>query len=140
MGAGATCGPGKRRKPGFEPQRHQLVIGGMILHDVDPMAEAVMGDKDGRDALGELGSTLDRCAGAALAERDGAVVYPGAALPRDRFRQSPVAEIRVVPDQRRGLVGHRMRLGIGGVSWDRHGRLLGGHPILDRTAVGCRVR
>jgi hypothetical protein len=50
--AGLLGGPGQRVHAGAEPERHQLVVGGVEVDLVDPLADAVEGAQLGGEALG----------------------------------------------------------------------------------------
>ena len=112
--ARATWAPGRSTAHGraVEPvahrHLHQLVVGGVVVHLVDPMAEAVVGAQLGRvpvrleppaDGLGRAGQTPERVQ---------VFDSPARALPLDALDQGGVSAEHVVALEGRRLVGDLM--------------------------------
>ncbi len=100
--------PGAGGQPRPQPQIHQLVIGRMKRHLVDPAAIAVVGVQHRRDAIG-LHAPVDHLGrSAATAQIAQPLDMPASAPMAHRVMQSPVAREEVDVLQRRNLIGHLM--------------------------------
>ena len=91
MRARARFGPGRSVQALFDGEPHELVIGGMVAHEIDAIAVAVVGVELGRIAVGEH-AEFERLGRAEPgAERGEFVARPAAALARDAVLQRRVA-------------------------------------------------
>ena len=85
-----------------ERELHQLVVGGVVLDLVDPVAGPVVGAQLGRGPVRLVGEELHALAADEVAEARGLLVDPAAAFARDRRAEDRVADPGVVADERRG--------------------------------------
>ena len=97
--AGPGIGPGRRVHAVLDRGLHQRVVRGMKRHQVDAVAEAVVGVELRRESIGEHAELEVVGRPGELAERGQIVVRPGRALAPHRFLQRGVLQVQVVVDE-----------------------------------------
>ena len=97
--AGPGIGPGRRVQAVLDRGLHQRVIGGMERHEVDPVAEAVVGFELRAESIGERAEREVVGRAGELAERGEIVVRPGRAFAPHRLLQRGVLQVQVEVDE-----------------------------------------
>jgi len=119
-----------------ESQCHQLVIGGMELHLVDPMTEAVMGFKNGRVPVRSFSPAYHFARAGTLSETAQPVEMASRPGHCHRVAQRAVRAKTVESFQRRRLVGYFMRIESFDGTEDFHDRfLLGAGAVLRQLII-----
>ncbi len=150
MGAGARIGPRRRMQPEFDRAAHQLVIGGMVANEVDPVAVAVVSVELGQVAIGERAQFQRLGRSEPGAEARQFVLRPAGALARRSVLQRRVAGEEIEIDELgrlvEDLVGRRAagietgaRCVLAGRVWLRH-RGLPGDGAARRAALAGTIR
>lgn len=111
LGAGARVGPGQRGQFVFDGGAHQLVVGGVELHQVDAVAVAVVAMELRLVLVGQEAGRHQRAAGQ-LAVALQALLGPAALVATHPLLERQVEAVEVGTIQRRYLVGHFVGFGV----------------------------